>query len=187
MTSDRLLGVLRVLDDENHLLERADQKAVSLLSILGVFMVFFIVYYSVIPVIPFTVALVSIYFLLALLAILNLIMAVRPQIRVTKEEKSKAGAEAPLYDVAFFAGICKFPSLSAYKKSLENMIKDEESLIDEYTRQIFSLAKINSVKYKYLQRSVFLTIIALATELAIIVYLFVNYLGEGAIPGIPVP
>ena len=39
-----LSSVLRVLDAENRLIERADQKAISLLAALGVFMVFFIAY-----------------------------------------------------------------------------------------------------------------------------------------------
>ena len=43
MAGDKLSVVLRILDNENHLLERADQKAIALLSVLGVFMVFFVV------------------------------------------------------------------------------------------------------------------------------------------------
>ena len=63
MANDNLAIVLRILDHENHLVERADQKSISLLSILGVFMVFFIVYYRVIPINFLTGGLIVLYFL----------------------------------------------------------------------------------------------------------------------------
>ena len=63
-------------------------------------------------------------------------------------------------------------------------MKDETATIDVYTRQIYNLAKINSVKHKYIQRAMIFVIIAIATELAIIAYLFLVYLGEGVIPPI---
>ena len=184
MTSDRLSEILRVLDNENHLLERADQKAISLLSVLGVFMVFFIVYYRLIPVNVISVVLISIYFLSALMAILSLIMTVRPRIRQSENDEAEDGDKAPASEPAFFAGISKFPNLSAYKQALENMVKDEPTTIDVYSRQIFSLARINSAKYKHIQRAVLLVIIALTTELAIITYLFIYHLGEGMLPSI---
>jgi hypothetical protein len=185
MPWDKLSTVLRILDTENRLLERADQKAISLLSILGVFMVFFIVYYRVIPVNPLTVTLIIIYFVFALLAILNLIMTVRPRIRAVQEESTTDAEETPPpCEPAFFAGICQFPKLSAYRNALENMIRDETDAINIYTRQIYSLAKINAAKYKYIQRAIFLVITAITTELAIIIYLFIVYLGEGIMPPI---
>ena len=59
MSADRFSLVFRILDNETRLLERADQKAISLLSILGVFMVFFIVYYRLVPVNTFTLVVVT--------------------------------------------------------------------------------------------------------------------------------
>ena len=85
MTGDKLSVVLRILDNENHLLERADQKAIALLSTLGVFMVFFVVYFRVIPINAITITLCSIYFFFALLSIISLIMTVRPRIRPIDE------------------------------------------------------------------------------------------------------
>lgn len=185
MAPDKLSVILRILDNENRLLERADQKAISLLSILGVFMVFFIVYYRLIPVNPLTVTLTIIYFSFALLSILNLIMAVRPRIRADSENPSGDGEESPPpCEPAFFAGICQFPNLSAYKEALEDLTKDDESVINIYIRQLFTMARINQAKYKYVQRAILMVIIALATELAIIAYLFLNYLGEGVMPSI---
>ncbi len=174
-----LSSVLRVLDAENRLLERADQKAISLLAALGVFMVFFIVYYRLVPINVFTVILLSIYFVVSLLAIVNLILTVRPRIHLVGE--GTGGTEkAATCEPAFFRGICKFPTLSAYRQAVEDMTKDEASTIDVYTRQIFSLARINAAKHKYIQRAVLLVIIALAVELALVAYLFPYYYSQGA-------
>ena len=178
-SGNRLLFVLRVLDTENRLLERADQKAISLLSALGVFMVFFIVYYRLIPINLFTVILLSIYFIFSLMAIVSFILTVRPRIRLVEEE-TKDTDKAVESEPAFFAGICKFPTLSAYRQALQDMIKDEASTIDIYTRQIFGLARVNAAKYRNIQRAVLLVIIALAAELALVAYLFIYYYGQGA-------
>jgi len=178
-STNRLLFVLRVLDAENRLLERADQKAISLLSALGVFMVFFIVYHRVIPINVFTVILLSIYFAVALMAIVSFILTVRPRIHLVEEEEGDTD-KAAACEPAFFVGICKFPTLSAYRQGLENMIKDEASAIDVYTRQIFGLARVNAAKYRNINRAVLLVIIALATELALVAYLFIYYHAQGA-------
>jgi hypothetical protein len=179
MSSNRLFSILRVLDAENRLLERADQKAISLLSALGVFMVFFIVYHRVIPINLFTVIVLSIYFVVSLMAIVSLILTVRPRIRQVEGETGDTDKTATC-EPAFFVGICKFPTLSAYRQALEEMIKDEASTIDVYTRQIFSLARINATKYKNIQRAVLMVIIALAAELALVAYLFIYYYVQGA-------
>jgi hypothetical protein len=170
---------LRVLDAENRLLERADQKAISLLSALGVFMVFFIAYYRVIPINVFTVIMLSIYFAVSLMAIVSFIMTVRPRIRLVEEETGDTD-KAAACEPAFFVGICKFPTLSAYRQGLENMIKDEASAIDVYTRQIFGLARVNAAKYRNINRAVLLVIIALAVELSLVAYLFIYYHAQGA-------
>ena len=81
MSQEKLAAVLRILDNETQLIERADRKAIALLSILGVFMVFFIVYYRLIPITPVTVAMVAAYFACAIVAITSLVMTVRPRYR----------------------------------------------------------------------------------------------------------
>ena len=170
---------MRILDAENRLLERADQKAISLLSALGVFMVFFIVYYRLIPINVFTVILLLIYFVFSLMAIVSFILTVRPRIRLVEEETGDTD-EAAACEPAFFVGICKFPTLSAYRQALQDMIKDEASTIDVYTRQIFGLARVNAAKYRNIRRAVLLVIIALAAELALVAYLFIYHYGQGA-------
>jgi hypothetical protein len=179
VSANMLFSVLRILDAENRLLERADQKAISLLSALGVFMVFFIVYYRLVPINVFTVILLAIYFIFALMAIVSLILTVRPRIRLVEREtgdRDKVVACEP----AFFVGICKFPTFSAYKQALEDMIKDEATTIDVYTRQVFGLAQVNAAKYKNIRRAILLVIVALAAELTLVAYLFIYYYGQGS-------
>jgi hypothetical protein len=183
MSIDSLSVVLRILDSENKLVERADQKAISLLSILGVFMVFFIAYFRVMPINILTAVLVSLYFFFALLSIIHLIMAIRPRIRKDLDE-AKGKDNVLSCDPAFYTGICSFPNASAYKESLQNVLKDEALVSEIYIHEIYSVAKINAVKFKYVQRGVVLVITSLAIELSIIVYLFVYHISDGRIPSI---
>ncbi len=180
LSANMLLSVLRILEAENRLLERADQKAISLLSALGVFMVFFIVYYRLVPINVFTVILLSIYFIFALMAIITLIMTVRPRIRLVEQETGETDKVAAC-EPAFFVGICKFPTFSAYREALEDMIKDEVKTVDVYTRQVFGLARVNAEKYRNIRRAILLVIISLAAELTLVAYLFIYYHGQGAI------
>ena len=179
VSANMLFSVLRILDAENRLLERADQKAISLLSALGVFMVFFIVYYRLVPINVFTVILLSIYFTFALMAIVSLILTVRPRIRLVEQETGDKD-KVPACEPAFFVGICKFPTFSAYRQALEDMMKDEATTIDVYTRQVFGLAQVNAAKYKNIRRAVLLVIVALAAELTLVAYLFIYYYGQGS-------
>ena len=182
MSEDKLSALLRIFDNETRLLERADQKSISLLSILGVFMVFFIVYYRIIPVNIITVVLASLYFLCAALAIVSLMMSVRPRIQWGSQEISGKADEIQKCEPAFFAGICEFPNFSSYKQSVETMLGDNTSVFEIYARQIYSLAHVNAAKYRHLRRATLLVVIAIALELVIIAYLFVSYMGQGALP-----
>jgi hypothetical protein len=184
MHHDRLSTVLRALDSETRLLERAGQKAIALFSILGIFVVFFIVYYRLIPVNLFTATLNSLYFLCALVAIVSLVLTLRPRIKRNNKARAESEESTPACEPAFFVGICEFPSLSAYKQSLEDMVKDEEATLDVYIRQIFNIARINEVKYRHLQHATLFAIIAITIELVIINYLFLSYLGHGTLPPI---
>ena len=181
MSVSGLSIVLRILDNENRLVERADQKSISLLSILGVFMVFFIVYYRIIPINILTTTLIMLYFLFALLSIVSLIMAIRPRIR---RHRGEIKTEDTGRDPAFFTGISNYPSIAAYKESLHEALVDESYITDLYIHQIFNVAQINTAKYRYVHRGVVLVIITLVIELSIISYLFTYYMGQG-VPKMP--
>jgi hypothetical protein len=184
MSADKLSIVLRILDNENRLVERADQKSISMLSILGVFMVFFIAYYRLIPINAMTGTLIMLYFFFALCSIISLIMAIRPRIRRDTIEAASNEKAVVSCDPAFFTGICTFANATAYKTALDTVLGNEGQIAEIYVRQIFSIARINQAKYKHVQRASVLVTVALTIELAIIVYLFLYYRFQNYLPPI---
>jgi len=182
VSQEKLSLVLRMFDDETQLIERADKKAIALLSIVGVFMVFFLVYYRLIPVNPTSIALIAVYFTCAIFAITSLVMSIRPRIYHGKQKGGAKKEDPPPCDPTFFTEICKFPDVTAYRAALEEMISNEQATFDTYTRQVFHLAQINAVKYRHLRRGTFLTIATVAIELSLVIYLFTNFMGVGLMP-----
>lgn len=176
MSYDSLSFIIKILKNENWLVERADQKAISMLSILGVFMVFFIVYYRVIPINLFTITMIILYLFFALLSIFSLIMAIRPRTK-RKPSTLTTNDKRLNYDPAFYTGICAHPNVEAYQQNLQEVLKSEECIRDMYIREIWAVAHINTAKYKYVNRGVALVIITLTLELILIAYLFVYHTG----------
>lgn len=175
MSLDRRSVVLRVLDDQNRLGERADVKSLYLLSALGFFTAFFIAYSRDITMEPVSVALLAIFLISAILALVNIIMAINPRIRPNSAiEKGKLDP----YRASFFAEICKFPSLSDYKQCLNEMLTNEDVVLDVYTRQIYEVSQITAAKYRYTSRAVYLVITALTSEFVLIAYLFATRLAQ---------
>jgi hypothetical protein len=54
------------------------------------------------------------------------------------------------------------------------MLKDESATTETYIKQIYTVAKINDTKYRYVKRAVVLVVIALTAQLALIAYTFAN-------------
>jgi hypothetical protein len=175
--------IIKILKNENWLVERADQKAISMLSTLGVFMVFFIVYYRVLPINPFTVTMIALYIIFALSSIFSLIMAIRPRTR-RKPDAVTTNEKRQIADPAFYTGIVAHPNVEAFKKNLLEVLKTEESIADMYIREVWVVAHINAAKYKNVNRGVALVVITLTIELILIVYLFAFHIGEGKMPSI---
>lgn len=178
MANDKHAKVLRILDDQNKLVERADTKAISLLSTLGIFTVFFIAHFNDIPINAVTITLLGIYFISVLAAIYTIIMAISPRIRVKKSNAAENFNESSAYQPTFFAGISKFADAATYKKRLDDFLSDEPGTTDLYVQQIYEIAKINTVKYKYVQRAVWLVVITLAAQLTLIIVTFAGRLTQ---------
>lgn len=176
MPSDKHTKVLRILDDQNKLVERADAKAISLLSTLGIFTAFFIAHFNNIPVNVISIILVVIYFTGALLSIYQIILAISPRIRMKKENRTEKVDESTAYQPTFFAGISKFADANAYKKRLDDLLIDEPSTTELYIQQIYEVAKINTLKYKYVQRAVWMVVVTLAVQLTLIIVTFADRL-----------
>ena len=175
MSIERHAAVMKILDDQNHLSERADGKAISLLSMLGIFTVFFVSQIGNLNTEHlFMVILVVIYFISVLLAIVQIILAISPRIRNIKKRLKDNPDAKPIPQPTFFAGICKFPDPEEYKKCLDDVIKNDEEITDIYINQIYQVAQINETKYACVNRAVWFVVLALGSQLAIIAYIFAN-------------
>jgi hypothetical protein len=172
MSLDKRATVQKILDDQNNLGIRADSKALAFLTTLGIFTAFFIAFVKDIHPDYFSITLLVIYFVAAILGVWNIIMAINPRIRVqgTGVDKNKQDP----YRAAFFAEICKFPNVQGYKECLQDFLKDEETVVDVYSRQIYEVSIVTAAKYRNTQRAVYFVITALFAEFILIIYLFVN-------------
>lgn len=178
MTQDRRTIILRILDDQNRLTERADAKAIALLSTLGIFTIFFVAHFHSIPIDVFSIILMVIYFVSVLTGILHIVMAINPRMRSVVRGKSKDFNETMSNLPTFFGGIARFPSASDYNKHLESMFQDTEIITDTYVHQIWDVAKINETKYKFVRRAVWLVVTALSSQIVLIAYTFGSQAGS---------
>ena len=172
MSIDRHAAVIKILDDQNHLAERADTKAISLLSTLGIFTVFFVSQLGNLNITGFLAAVVVVYFISIVLAIIEIIMAINPRIRSVKRAQASSQIDKPVPQPTFFEGICKFPNPNEYKKCLDTVLNSDEGITDIYINQIYQVAQINNTKYTCVKRAVWFVVIALASQLSIIGYIF---------------
>jgi len=116
-------------------------------------MVFFIANYRVVPINTITGPLVACYFGLAAASILHLIMTLRPRLRRSPPGGTGQVDKLHREDPLFFAGIREFKDFPAFRKSMEELVNDEAVTSNVYMRELYSLAHINSAKYKHLQTS----------------------------------
>ena len=156
-------ALFHVLSSEQQILQRTDQKAFTILSILGVFMVFFIVHFTKMEINWFVFVMVIIYFLSALMTIIQLVLVIVPRVRKDKVS-SKKHPENP----TFFAGIAKFSTPESYAAHLRKVSGKPEKMYEMFATQVFSLGKINQYKNIALKRAILFFVIAILSELMII-------------------
>jgi len=87
MRDDVYISLFRVLDSEQQIITRTDQKAFTMLSLMGVFMVFFLVHFTKIQINWFNFSMLILYLGAALLALIQLIMVIHPRIRKAKDRE----------------------------------------------------------------------------------------------------
>ncbi|UCD38396.1 MAG: hypothetical protein JSW54_02655 [Fidelibacterota bacterium] len=165
--------LFHILQSEQSILSRTDQKAYTLLSILGVFMVFFIVYYRLLFHNVFIVGMLVVYFGAAFITIWNLVHTILPRFRRESVEHEEGNHRL---DPTFFGGIREFPTSNEYFTYLKDMDldQDEDRVLRLVSRQVHSLALINSAKNAYLRRGVYSFIIAIGAELLMIMSTFIQ-------------
>tara|TARA_B000000532_G_scaffold174629_1_gene141542 strand:- start:136 stop:720 length:585 start_codon:yes stop_codon:yes gene_type:complete len=161
----RLSTLFKILDNENQIMQRTDQKATTLLSILGVFMVFFIVHFLKLQMNWLIFLTVIVYFLAAFFTMINLILVISPRIKSEKIEDVDTTKGNPL----FFAGISKYPNSTEYSNHLASITSDDEKIYKLFGNQVFALGTINLYKFKHMNRAIISFIIAISSELIIII------------------
>jgi len=172
MARDKHIAVLRILDDQNRLTDRADTKAISLLSTLGIFTIFFVAHFNDIPINTVTIILLVIYFITVLMAILQIILAISPRISSKKKNGNQEDEKPALPQPTFFGGIVQYADADEYKKSIDQIFGDDETVTEIYVHQIYEVARINNTKYAHVKRAVWLVVIALTAQIALIALTF---------------
>jgi len=168
-TGKEFNALLQVLSGEQQVIQRTDQKAFTLLSILGVFMVFFIVHFPKIQMNSFNFSMMIIYFTSAMGTLYYLVRVILPRIRNHKTKVEDENVEKDeIINPTFFAGISQFSTPEEYAFYLKSMTKSDDQLYQMFASQVFALGKINLEKNKNIRISTFYFIIALLSELLII-------------------
>ena len=162
--------LFHILQSEQSILTRTDQKAYTLLSILGVFMVFFIVYYLMMVINIFIIVALAIYFGAAFLAIWSLMQTIQPRIH---RESPPVDDNSHQLDPTFFGGIREYRTGDDYFAYFKNLEKDEDRILQLLSRQVHALAVINWTKNKHLHRGVYCFIVAISAELLMILSTFI--------------
>ncbi|MBT3216681.1 MAG: hypothetical protein HOD97_03440 [Candidatus Marinimicrobia bacterium] len=166
MNGSNFEALFHVLNSEQQILMRTDQKAFTLMSILGVFMVFFIIHFLKIQINWVTVTLVLIYFIAALISIINLVLVIVPRIR-----NDRPLDDSPEVNATFFGGISQFNSSQEYATYLKEVAEDDEKMYNMFSNQVFALGKINKYKNSALKKAIMYFAIAIISELLIIMYM----------------
>lgn len=175
--------LFQILNSEQSILARTDQKAYALLSVLAVFMVFFIVYYRMMAINLFILVMLGVYFLAALVTILSLVRTLLPRFRRTASIPEE---HAPEPNPTFFGGIREFGSSEEYYRYMKDMAADEDRALQQLSSHVYALAGINLFKNTQLRLAMVAFTITIATELVMILSTFVNmgleFLSGSAMP-----
>ena len=177
-------ALLRILDGEQQIIQRTDQKAFTMLSILGVFMVFFIVHFTKMQMDTFIFLLILIYFPSAMGALYFLMRVIVPRVKNNSSLSSRS-SDNKIINPTFFGGISQFETPEEYGEYLKKISKDEDQLYQMFAGQVFTLGSINTRKNQNVRKAMFFMVAALTSELLIIMNLAYkraySYLSEDTI------
>ena len=155
--------IFHILQSEQLILQRTDQKAFTLMSILGVFMVFFIVHFPKIQINYLSGLMVFVYFITATLGLINLMLVIVPRIR-----NDMGHDDLPEINATFFGGIIQFQNPVEYADYLYEMTEDNENTFKMFVAQVYALGHINADKNKHMKRAILFFGTAILSELVII-------------------
>ena len=159
--------IFQILQSEQLILQRTDQKAFTLMSLLAAFMVFFIVHFPKVmgngEINFLTAIMVLIYFINATLGLINLMLVIVPRIR-----NDMSHEDLPDINATFFGGIVKFNNPIEYASYLAEMTEDNDNTFKMFSAQLYALGHINSYKNKHMRRAIIFFGGAIFSELIII-------------------
>ena len=170
MQERQFTALLKILDGEQQIIQRTDQKAFTMLSLLGVFMVFFIVHFTKMQMDTLIFLLIVVYFPAAMGALYFLVRAIVPRVRNVAQDAAKPEQEK-LVNPTFFGGISRFESPDEYAEYLKKISEDEDQLYKMFAGQVFGLGRINFRKNENVRKAMFFLAAALTSELLIIMTL----------------
>ena len=155
--------IFHILQSEQLILQRTDQKAFTLMSILGVFMVFFIVHFPKIEITYLSGIMVFIYFITAGSGLVNLMLVIVPRIR-----DDMGHEDLPEINATFFGGIIQFMNPVEYADYLAELTEENEDTFRMFAAQVYALGHINAYKNKHMRRAILFFGVAILSELIII-------------------
>ena len=155
--------IFHILQSEQLILQRTDQKAFTLMSILGVFMVFFIVHFPKIEITYLSGIMVFIYFITAGSGLVNLMLVIVPRIR-----DDMGHDDLPEINATFFGGIIQFMNPVEYADYLAELTEENEDTFRMFAAQVYALGHINAYKNKHMRRAILFFGSAIMSELIII-------------------
>ena len=163
MKEDVYISLFRILDSEQQIITRTDQKAFTMLSLMGVFMVFFLVHFTKIQINWFNFVMLILYLGAAILALVQLIMVINPRIRKAKDRE-----DLPEINATYFGGIVSFSSAADYGKYLRKIMGNETKTYTMFANQVYSVAQINQYKHGHMQSAIKYFAVAIISELLIV-------------------
>ena len=160
--------IFQILQSEQLILQRTDQKAFTLMSLLAAFMVFFIVHFPSVlvgndEINVLTALMVLIYFINATFGLINLMLVIVPRIR-----NDMSHDDLPDINATFFGGIIQFNNPVEYATYLAEMTEDNDNTFKMFSAQLYALGHINAYKNKHMRRAILFFGGAIFSELIII-------------------
>ena len=163
-------ALFQVLSNEQQLLQRADQKAYTMLSIIAVWMMFFIVHYMKVPPYKYVLVFMGAYFVFAMCSIGLLLAVITPRVTHTLVETKGTRRINP----TFFAGIVQFKSPEEFSRSLHEAAQDDEHMYAMFADSVYRIAHINKAKSVNLRRAIFAFVIAVVVEFCLVFYVYMH-------------
>ena len=117
---------------------------------------------------------VVIYFISAFLAIINLVLVIVPKVKKREPQE---------LNPTYFGGISQFENQEEYSSHFREVFTNDDKTFTMFANQVFALGRINAYKNHAIKRSILFFIIAIISELIIIMAMAWGRAGPYLFPG----